>query len=195
MESYLSLIINRLHEENYSCIVGNGNEIRTFKRQSVNDLFDLYRYEPSFLIIIGNILLPQLCHLIPKGGLMLLPIYFFTLVGAYKYGWKTGLLIAFFSPLINSLIFGMLATAVLSAVMTKSILLAVAAGLAAVRFQKISIPLLALVVVSYQITGTLVEWIFTGDFHIAMQDFRIAVPGMLLQVFGGYAFIRYLIRN
>jgi iron complex outermembrane receptor protein/vitamin B12 transporter len=49
MESYLSLIINRLHEENYSCIVGNGNEIRTFKGQSVNDLFDLYRYEPSFL--------------------------------------------------------------------------------------------------------------------------------------------------
>lgn len=28
-----------------------------------------------------------------------------------------------------------------------------------------------------------------------MQDFRIGIPGMLLQVFGGYAFIRNFIRN
>jgi hypothetical protein len=152
-------------------------------------------YLMALLFIIGNILLPQLCHLIPKGGLILLPIYFFTFVGAYKYGWKTGLLIAVFSPLINSLIFGMPAAAALPAIMTKSILLAIAAGLAAVRFQKISIPILALVVVSYQIAGTLAEWAFTGDLSLAAQDFRIAIPGMLLQVFGGYAFIRYLMRN
>ena len=38
------------------------------------------------LFIIGNIVLPQLCHLMPHGGLIFLPIYFFTLIGAYKYG-------------------------------------------------------------------------------------------------------------
>jgi hypothetical protein len=27
----------------------------------------------------------------------------------------------------------------------------------------------------------------TGNFGIATQDFRIAIPGMLLHVFGGYA--------
>ena len=43
-------------------------------------------YGFSALFIAGNILLPQLCHTIHLGGPMLLPIYFFTLIGAYKYG-------------------------------------------------------------------------------------------------------------
>ena len=59
------------------------------------------------LFILGNIVVPQLCHLIPGGGLMFLPIYFFTLIGAYKYGWKVGLLTAVLSPLVNSALFGM----------------------------------------------------------------------------------------
>ena len=29
----------------------------------------------------------------------------------------------------------------------------------------------------------------------AVQDFRIGIPGMLLQVFGGYLFIKYVIRK
>ena len=33
------------------------------------------------LFVAGNILLPQLCHLVPQGGIRWLPIYFFTLVG------------------------------------------------------------------------------------------------------------------
>ena len=35
----------------------------------------------AVLFVVGNMLLPQLCHLIPQGGFMLLPIYFFTLDG------------------------------------------------------------------------------------------------------------------
>lgn len=44
------------------------------------------------VFILGNLLLPQLCHFIPEGGKMLLPIYFFTLIGAYKFGIRVGLL-------------------------------------------------------------------------------------------------------
>ena len=51
-------------------------------------------YFVAALFILGNIVLPQLCHLIPQGGMILLPIYFFTLIGAYKYGWRVGLLTA-----------------------------------------------------------------------------------------------------
>lgn len=65
------------------------------------------------LFIAGNILLPQLCHLAPLGGVRWLPIYFFTLVGACKYGWRVGLLTALLSPLINSALFGMPAAAAL----------------------------------------------------------------------------------
>ena len=34
-------------------------------------------YMVAALFIAGNIILPQLCHLIPQGGMILLPIYFF----------------------------------------------------------------------------------------------------------------------
>ena len=87
------------------------------------------------------------------------------------------------------------APAVLPSILLKSVLLAGAAGYMAHRFQRISIGMAAAVVLSYQVLGTLGEWLFTGDFYLAAQDFRIGIPGMLLQVFGGYFIIRYLIRR
>lgn len=48
-------------------------------------------YWTAFLFVAGNVLLPQLCHLFPLGGVRWLPIYFFTLVGAYKYGRRVAL--------------------------------------------------------------------------------------------------------
>ena len=150
-------------------------------------------YLAASLFIAGNILLLRLFHLIPQAGITWLPIYFFTLIGAYKYGWKVGLLTAVLSPVINTLLFGMPMPAVLPAILLKSILLAIAAGWAAQRFRRISVPVLAGVVLFYQITGTVGEWIYIGSFYSAIQDFRIGIPGMCLQVFGGYLFIRYLI--
>ena len=41
-------------------------------------------YLAAALFVLGNLALPQLFHLVPKGGIIWLPIYFFTLVGAYK---------------------------------------------------------------------------------------------------------------
>ncbi|WP_251623916.1 ECF transporter S component [Odoribacter lunatus] len=146
-------------------------------------------YLTAGIFIAGNIILPQLVHLIPQGGLTWLPIYFFTLIGAYKYGWKVGLLTALLSPLINSVLFGMPATAMLPIITIKSTLLAFAAGMAARYFQRISLGILALVVLAYQIPGSLCEWIMTGSFFEALQDFRIGLPGMGLQIFGGYLFL------
>ena len=152
-------------------------------------------YLTALLFIAGNVMFPQLLHLIPQGGVMWLPIYFFTLIGAYKYGWKTGLLTAIASPLVNSWLFGMPAPAVVPAILLKSVILVLAASLVAHRFQKISLPLLLAVVLTYQILGTLGEWAMSGSLLNAIQDFRLGIPGMLLQIFGGYAIIRYLIRK
>lgn len=152
-------------------------------------------YLAASLFILGNLVLPQLFHLLPQGGMIWLPIYFFTLIGAYKYGWKVGLLTALFSPLINSLLFGMPLPVALPAILLKSVLLAVAAGLAAARFQRISLPILTLVVLAYQGIGTLGEWAIIGDFTRAVQDFRIGLPGMLLQIIGGYFFIKQFIHK
>lgn len=122
-----------------------------------------------------------------------MPIYFFTLVGVYKYGWRVGLLTAIASPLINSFIFGMPAAQALPAIMLKSALLAVIAGYAAKRFNKASIGILIAVVLGYQAIGTLGEWIIKGDFILACQDFRIGIPGMLLQILGGWIVINLLL--
>ena len=95
-------------------------------------------YVLASLFVLGNLVFPQLAHLIPQGGLILLPIYFFTLIAAYKYGFFVGMLTAIFSPLINSLLFAMPPVAVLPAIMIKSIVLVIAASLAAKHFGKVS---------------------------------------------------------
>lgn len=152
-------------------------------------------YLVAALFITGNIVFPQLCHMIRLGGPTWLPIYFFTLIGAYKYGWRVGVLTALVSPLINSALFGMPAIPMLPVILLKSGLLAVIAGYAATRFQRVSLLLLAGVVLAYQFAGTLGEWALAGDFYAAVQDFRIGFPGMLMQVFGGWLVINYLIRK
>lgn len=153
---------------------------------------DIRTYIAAAAFIIGNIALPQLCHLIPQGGLIFLPIYFFTLVGAYKYGMTVGLLTAVLSPVVNSMIFGMPATAVLPAILLKSTLLAIIAAMVARRIGKASILGLTGVVLGYQILGTMGEWALCGSLVTALQDFRIAIPGLLIQIFGGYFVINHL---
>lgn len=152
-------------------------------------------YLAALVFVFGNITLPQICHLVPQGGMMLLPIYFFTLIGAYKFGWKVGLLTAVLSPIVNSALFSMPMPAVLPAILLKSVLLAIAAGYVAHKYNKVTIPLMIATVLAYQILGTLGEWAMKGDFYLAIQDFRIGIPGMLLQILGGYAFIKYLIKK
>lgn len=152
-------------------------------------------YLTAALFIAGNIFLPQLFHLLPQGGMTWLPIYFLTLVAAYKYGWRVGLLTAVASPVINSILFGMPAPAVLPAILLKSVLLAVAAGVAASRTGKATLTALFAVVLGYQVIGSLSEWAMTADFHAACQDFRIGIPGMLMQVIGGWFVINRVIRR
>ncbi len=142
------------------------------------------------LFVAGNIALPQLCHLVPFGGPTLLPIYFFTLIASYKYGFRVGLLTAILSPVINHLLFAMPAAAVLPAILIKSTLLAGAAAIAARTVKSASLLAILGVVLSYQIIGTAFEWILVRDFYAAAQDFRMGIPGMLIQWFGGYALLK-----
>lgn len=155
---------------------------------------EIRTYLAALIFIAGNIILPQMCHLIPQGGVTWLPIYFFTLVGAYTYGWRVGLLTALASPVVNSLLFGMPVAGNLPVIEIKSLLLAVAAGLAASKCKKVTLPLLIAVVLGYQIPGSLAEWLITGDMMKGVQDFRIGIPGMLLQIFGGYFVIKRILR-
>ena len=100
---------------------------------------EMRTYMFALLFIVGNIVLPQFCHLFPQGGLILLPIYFFTLIAAYKYGFTVGLLTAVLSPLVNNLLFGMPASGMLPIILVKSTLLALAAAYIAKKTQKVSL--------------------------------------------------------
>jgi len=155
-------------------------------------LADIKAYLFATLFIIGNLALPQLCHLLPQGGFVWLPIYFFTLIAAYKYGLSVGLLTAVLSPLANHWLFGMPVAGMLPIILAKSVLLAVAASMVSKRTGVVSLLTLLVVILGYQFIGTLVEWAIVKDFYVAVQDFRLGIPGMLVQLFGGYLLLRLI---
>jgi hypothetical protein len=156
---------------------------------------EMRTYLFAFLFIAGNIVLPQLCHMIPQGGLILLPIYFFTLIAAYKYGFTVGLLTAVLSPLVNNLLFGMPASGMLPIILVKSTLLALAAAYIAKKTQKVSLLTVTLAVVAYQAVGMLVEWAMTGSLQAALQDIWLGYPGIFLQIVGGWLILRYVLKD
>ncbi len=149
-------------------------------------------YLIATVFIVCNLLLPQLAHLVPQGGFIFLPIYFFTLIAAYKYGIHVGLLTAVLSPIANNLLFGMPPTAVLPAILIKSVILAIAAALAAKKFGKVSFIGILIAILAYQLIGTGFEWAMTQNIFVAMQDFRIGFPGILIQLLGGYFVLKAL---
>lgn len=155
----------------------------------------LRTYLIAALFIVGNIALPQLCHLIPKGGLIFLPIYFFTLVAAYKYGFTVGLTTAVLSPLVNSALFGMPPADALPIILIKSVTLAVAAAFIAKKTNKVTILTIALAVIAYQFIGSLAEWAMTGSIEKASQDIILGWPGCLIQIVAGYVVLRYLLKK
>jgi len=163
----------------------------TIKLYSLKPI-ELKSYAYAFLFIAGNIVLPQLCHLLPQGGQMLLPIYFFTLIAAYKYGFFTGLLTAIASPLVNHALFGMPATEMMTIILIKSALLAVAASYLAQRTKQVKIQNILAVILFYQGIGMIAEFCLTGSFMAAMQDIRLGLPGILFQLVCGYFCLKAL---
>lgn len=48
-EKPLQALIDQLHAERCSCVIGNGNDIRSFRQRGVDDLLQLYDSESGFL--------------------------------------------------------------------------------------------------------------------------------------------------
>ena len=150
---------------------------------------ELRTYIATAVFLCGNIVVPQLCHIIPRGGLIFLPIYFFTLVGAFKFGWKVGLMTAILSPLVNCVLFGMPPVASLPAILVKSVTLALAAGLIG-KYMRFTILSVILAVLAYQLVGMVFEFLMDFNFLHALQDVRIGWPGILIQILGGYFLLK-----
>ncbi len=144
------------------------------------------------LFIAGNILLPRLFHTVHLGGPTWLPIYFFTLVGAWIGGWRVGALTAFASPTLNALLFGMPAVAMLPVIIAKSVFLAAAASFAGAKCEKATLGVMLLVILSYQLPVILAEWLLSGSLTAVVSDLTIGLPGLLLQLLAGTAVINFI---
>ena len=144
------------------------------------------------VFVACNMILPQLFHLIPQGGVIFSPLSLVILAGAYKFGWKTGFLAAMLSPVINHFVFGMPQWGVLEVMTLKLAVLAIVAGLAAQRFKTVSLPLIIGVVLVSKAIGCLGELLLTGGIDATIADFTIGWPGLLMQVFGAWLILKYL---
>jgi len=85
---------------------------------------------------------------------------------------------------VNHFLFGMPPAAVLRIILIKSVLLAFMASAIANKYRKVSLFHLLLVVLGYQVIGSLIEWAITQS--------SIGVPGMLIQIEGGWIILKML---
>lgn len=140
----------------------------------------------------GNLLLPMAVHAIPNGGLIFLPLFFFTLIAAYAEGVNTGLLVALASPLLNYAMTGMPDMNMLPIVLFKSLFLAVGAAILARRLGRVHLAAIAGLVAAMQTLGVLLEWALSGSLSRALHAAGLGIPGMIFMVLGGYALLRLI---
>jgi len=145
---------------------------------SLLKLSNLRTYLFALLFTAGNVVLPQLCHLVPQGGLLFQPIYLFTIVAACRWGWRVALLTAFVSPLINTFLFAMPSVAMLPVVLLKSVVFAL--GVSWSLMGKVRKPLLTAVlfIVGAQLLGALAEWLLLSS----ATTLWFCLPGLALQI-------------
>lgn len=166
--------------------------MKTTARLYTLTLDEARTYLWAIIFVGANLLLPQVFHLVPQGGIIFSPLSLVIMAGAYKLGWRVGLLAALASPLVNHLITGMPAMSVLPVMTLKLAVLALVAGFTAQHFRRATIPLLIGVVLLTELLGGLGELAFMGGIDATIQDFTVGWPGMLLQIVGTYLIVKYL---
>lgn len=147
-------------------------------------------YIKSALFIAANIALPHLFHLIPGGGVMFLPIYFFTLVAAMRYGWQVGLLTSIMTPVLGWLIFSAPAFALVPDMLLKGALLVGVAYFTKKHLGCNLVSNIITVALAFAFAG-LLEWSFMGA-SIAFQDFVTGLPGMAMMILGSWLINKYV---
>jgi hypothetical protein len=151
-------------------------------------------YLATAALVLGNVLLPYAVHQIPDAGRSLLPIFFFTLIAGWRFGIQAGLLTGVLSPLANHFLTGMPPAPALQALMLQSALLAGLATVVAARSRQLTLGALALVVLLHQALILLPQFLQAGA-RPALATLEFRIPGLLLQVFGGFALLWFLGRH
>ena len=145
-------------------------------------LGNIRTYLFAALFAVGNVVLPQLCHLLPQGGLIFQPIYFFTLIAACRFGWRVALLTAVVSPLINTLLFSMPPGTMLPVVLIKSVVLALAVSKVVALRSNHQMLFIIAVLIGVQFVGALAEWALLSS----VSTLLLCFPGVALQIVTAY---------
>jgi hypothetical protein len=155
-------------------------------------LTEYMTYIFSLVLIAGSTMFPYVLHHFYLAGQVFLPIYFFVLVGAYKFGWKVGVMTGISSAFISFALTGMPMIAILPFVIIKVILLALLASFFARKIGKLSMLTMLLIVASYQLAGFSIVYLFTHNFALSAADLVSGYPGLLLEIIGGYALLKFI---
>lgn len=140
----------------------------------------IYLWVAAF--VAGNVLLPQFCHMVNLGGKVFLPIMFFTLIAAARFGLRSGLMTAVISPLISMALFGMPSGIMLAAVILKSALIAGLIGWWAQSGRRFSIPSIVMLIAGIQLAGFVIEGALFFGYATSWNDLLISWPGTLIQM-------------
>ncbi|MEI2698192.1 MAG: hypothetical protein V9E94_07545 [Microthrixaceae bacterium] len=157
-------------------------------------LGDRRLYLVTAALVAGNVLLPFAFHQVPQGGRMFLPIFFFTLIAGWRFGVSAGMLTALLSPLAAHALSGSPASAALPSIILQSGLLGLLAAFAAALGRRTSLTFLALVVAAHQSLVLLPVLAASGP-EAAAAALWLRLPGLLLQVLGGFLVLRLLERT
>lgn len=157
-------------------------------------LRDVRLYAFAALFTAGNLAAPMVVHSIPQGGLIFLPIFFFTLVVAYRFGFAAGALTGIASPLLNYALTGMPPSEMLATVLVKSLFVAALAAVLASRAGRPSLWLLLAAAASMQLAGFGFDLVRGGSAAAGLDALRLGIPGVAIMGFGGYAVLRFMDR-
>ena len=152
-------------------------------------------YIRTAVFVAASVILPQVCHAFGISGQVFIPIMFFALFAAIRFGLVCGLLTAVFSPIASFLISGMPDAAILPVIVVKSAALATVLGAIIAKRGRINFLGVLAAVVSYQIAGFLLQGAVTGDFAAAWNAVAISWPGMLIQFAAGSLMAWLIFRN
>ena len=155
------------------------------------NLGDLRLYLATAAMVAGNLLLPLAFHQFPNAGRMFLPIFFFTLVAGWRFGAQAAVLTAVLSPVANHFLTGMPPAPMLQEIILQSALLGALAAIAASRATRPTLALLGLVVLAHQALVLFPTLIHAG-WQPCLAALKFRLPGLLLQVLGGFAVLRLM---
>jgi len=155
-------------------------------------LTDIKLYLFTCAFVLGNLIFPMIVHTIPNGGLIFLPLFFFTLVAAYSEGFLAGILVAVASPLINYAVTKMPPMVMLPTILFQSLLIAVSAAFISSWLKKIDFSAIAIIVVATQILAGFFDYFISGSVASAIHTVELGIPGMIIMAVGGYVLLKII---